>query len=80
MTMHKALQSRDDGDRLYVSRKERGTGLASTEDSVNATIQVKAYVEKDQGILISATRINTENTRKDSKNNQETKMGRKRIR
>ena len=31
MTMHKALHPRD--DRLYVSRKEGGRGLASIEDS-----------------------------------------------
>ena len=32
MTMHKALHPRDDVDRLYVSRKEGGRGLASIED------------------------------------------------
>ena len=36
MTMHKALHARDDVDRLYVSRKEEGRGLASIEDSVDA--------------------------------------------
>ena len=39
MTMHKALHPRDDVDRLYVSRKEEGRGLASIEDSVDASIQ-----------------------------------------
>ena len=39
MTMHKALHSRDDRDRLYMSRKEGGTGLASIEDSVDSLIQ-----------------------------------------
>ena len=29
MTMHKALHSRDDVDRLYVSRKEGGRGHTS---------------------------------------------------
>ena len=38
MTMHKVLHSRDDVDRLYVSRKEGGKGLASIEDSVDASI------------------------------------------
>ena len=38
MTMHKALNSRDNVDRLYVSRKRGGRGLASTEDSVDASI------------------------------------------
>ena len=37
--MHKALHLRDDVDRLYVSRKERGRGFASIEDSVDASIQ-----------------------------------------
>ena len=35
MTVHKALHSRDDIDRLYVSRKERG----QVQDSVNTSIQ-----------------------------------------
>ena len=39
MTMHKALHPRDDVDRLYVSRKEGGRGLASIEDSVDASIR-----------------------------------------
>ena len=39
MTMHKALHPRDNVDRLYVSRKERGRGLTSIEDSVDASIQ-----------------------------------------
>ena len=38
MTMYKALHPRDDVDRLYVSRKEEGRGLASIEDSVDASI------------------------------------------
>ena len=36
MTMNKVLNPRDDIDRLYVSRKEGGRGLASIEDSVDA--------------------------------------------
>ena len=39
MTMQKALHPRDDIDRLYVSRKEGGKGLASIEDNVDALIQ-----------------------------------------
>ena len=35
---HKALHSRDDGDRQYVSRKEVGKGLVSIEYSVNESI------------------------------------------
>ena len=36
--MHKALNSRDDVDRLYVPRKEGGRRLVSIEDSVDASI------------------------------------------
>ena len=38
MTMHKALHSRDNVDRLYVSRKEEGRELASIEDNVEVAI------------------------------------------
>ena len=62
MTMHKALHPRDDVDRLYVSRKEGGRGLASPEDSVDASIQrLKDYIKKHEGRLITATRNDTEN-------------------
>ena len=65
MTMHKALHPRDDVDRLYVSRKEGGRGLASSEDSVDASIQrLKDYIQKHEGGLITATRNETENTMK----------------
>ena len=63
MTMHKALHPRDDVDRLYVSRKEGGRGLASIEDSVDASIQrLEDYIEKHEGGLIAAIRNNTDNT------------------
>ena len=63
MTMHKALHPRDDVDRLYVSRKEAGRGLASIEDSVDASIQrLKVCIQKHEGGLITATRNETENT------------------
>ena len=32
MTMHKALHHREDVDKLYVSRREEGRGLTSTEN------------------------------------------------
>ena len=35
MTIHKALHSRDDTNRLYVSREEGGRGLTSIQDSVD---------------------------------------------
>ena len=56
MTMHKALHPRDDVDRLYVSRKEGGSGLASIEDAVDASIQ-----RLERG-LITAIRNDTDNT------------------
>ena len=62
MTMHKALHPRDDVHRLYVSRKEGGRGLASIEDSVDASIQrLKDYIKRYEGGLITATRNETEN-------------------
>ena len=39
MTIHKALHPRDDIDRLNMSRKEERRGLASIEDSGDASIQ-----------------------------------------
>ena len=62
MTMHKALYPRDDFERLYVSRKEGGRGLANTEDSVDASMQgLEDYVKKHEGGLISAIRNDTDN-------------------
>ena len=63
MTMHKALHPRDDFDRLYVSRKEGGRGLASIEDTVDAYIQrLEDYIEKHERRLITAIRNDTDNT------------------
>ena len=63
MTMHKALYPRDDVDRLYVSRKEGGRGLASIEDTVDASIQrLEDYIEKHERGLITTIRIDTDNT------------------
>ena len=61
--MHKALHPRDDIDRLYVTRKEEGRGLASIEDSVDASIQrFEDYIQKHEGGLITAIRNDTDNT------------------
>ena len=61
--MHKALHRIDDVDRLYVSRKEGGRGLASIEDSVDASIQrLEDYIKKHEGGLITAIRNDTVNT------------------
>ena len=63
MTMLKALHPRDDVDRLYVSRKEGGRGIASIEDSVDASIQrLEDYTEKHERGLITAIRNDTDNT------------------
>ena len=63
MTMHKALHPRDDVNRLYVSRKEGGRGLASIEDNVDASIQrLEANIEKHERGLITAIRNDSDNT------------------
>ena len=46
MTMQKALHPRDDVDRLYVSRKGGGRGLANIGDSINASIQRRRLHKK----------------------------------
>ena len=62
--MHKALHARDDIDWLYMPRKEGGRGVASIEDSVDTSIQqLKDYIQKCGGRLITATRNNTDNMR-----------------
>ena len=62
MAMHKALHSRNNVDRLYVSRKEGGKAFASTEYSVDASILLKDYREKYTGILLTAIRNNNDDT------------------
>ena len=39
MTMHEAFYTRDDVNRLYVSRKEEGRALANIQKSVHASIK-----------------------------------------
>ena len=56
--------TRDDIDRLYLSRKEEGRGSDSIEDSVDALIRrLEDYIEKSRKRLITATRKNTNNTK-----------------
>ena len=62
MTMQKALQSRDDVDNRYVSRKDGGKELASIEDGVDTSIQLKDYIEKHEGGLIAAIKNDIDNT------------------
>ena len=64
MTMHKALHPRDDVDRIYVSTREGGRGLATIEDRVDASRQrLEDYWIKCGGRLITTTRKITSNTR-----------------
>ena len=64
MTMHKASHPKDDVDRLYESRKEGGRGLASIEDSVDASIKrLEHDIEKHREGLITVTRNSTDNTK-----------------
>ena len=61
--MHKALNPRDDVDRLYVWRKEARRRFASIQDSVNASIQqLEDCVNRRRRRLIRATRNNPDNT------------------
>ena len=63
MIMLKALNPRNDVDRLYVSRKGWERGLASIEDSVDASIQrLEDYIEKNERGWITAIRNDTDNT------------------
>ena len=63
MTLHKVLYPRDDDVRLYVSIKKRGKGHASTEDSIDASIQrLDDYLEKHEGGLITTIRNDTDST------------------
>ena len=63
MTMHMALHPRDNVDRLYVSRKQGGRGLACSKDNADASIQrLEDYIEKHKGWLITAIRNDTDHT------------------
>ena len=63
MTMHKALHP-EMTLTDYVSNREMETGLASIEDSVDASIQpLEDYLEKRGRRLIAAIRNNTNDTR-----------------
>ena len=60
--MHKALHPRDEVDRLYVSRKQGGRGLASIKDTVHPSIQrLEDYIEKHERGLITTNRNDTDN-------------------
>ena len=61
--MHKSLHPKDNVDRLYVTRKEGGRGLAGIEDNVDALIQrLEDYIQKHDVELITAIRNDNDNT------------------
>ena len=63
MAMHKAFNPRDGVDRLNVSRKQGGRGLASIEYSVDASIRrLEDYLKYHEGGLITSIRNDTDNT------------------
>ena len=63
MTVYKALNRRDNWDRLYMSRKEWVRRIASIEDSVNSSIQrIEDCIKKHRGRLVTNTRNTTGNT------------------
>ena len=77
ISTHKALHHRDKVDRLHVSRKERGRGLSSTEDSVETLIwRLEDYIEEG---LVTAIRINTDNTMDSRMTITREKMGKKQL-
>ena len=64
ITMHKTLHPSDDVEKLYVSRSEGGSGIASIVDSVEALIQgIEIYIGRRRGRLIITTRNITNDTR-----------------
>ena len=61
ITMHKELHPRDDIDRLCISRKEGGRGLAGIEDRVD-TSTLEDYIQKHEEGLITAIWNDTDKT------------------
>ena len=75
---NKALHPRDDFDRLCVSRKEGGRGLASIKDSVDASVQwLEDYIEKHKGRPITTIRNDANNMMANKMTITRKKMGRK---
>ena len=67
MTMHKALHPRDDINRLYMSWKEGGRGLASVDASRQG---FKDSIKKSKEIQITAASNSISNIRTNSQNNK----------
>ena len=63
-SMPKALPPSDDVEKLYVSRKGGGRGLANIEDGVDTSIrQLEDYIQKHDGGLITAIKNDTDNSK-----------------
>ena len=61
--MYKALHPRDDVDRLFVSRKERGRGLTIIEGCIEEYIQPhEGNIERHDGGLNTVIRNDTDIT------------------
>ena len=59
LTMQKAFYFRDNGDRLYVSRKKGGGGRTSITNRIDESINVlEDYIKKSKEILITAANTN----------------------
>ena len=57
MTIYVSLHPRADVDRLYVTREERGRGLANTQDSVNMKEQnLSGCIDIIEEELLKATK------------------------
>ena len=62
--MHKVLHSRDDVERLYVSRKADGRGLANKKDCVNTSIQgLEDFIRKRRERVTTVDCYSTNNIR-----------------
>ena len=62
VTTHKALRSKDDVEKLYMSKEE--SGLACIEDCADAAIQIlEDYIKKSKERLITAANHSIGNIR-----------------
>ena len=67
LTMHKTLHPRDNINRLYRSRTEKGRGPAGIEYRFDVSIwQLEKYIQKNKKRLITATSNCNDNTRTSS--------------
>ena len=75
MTIRKALYPRDNIDRLNMSRKEGGRGLAVFEDCVDSSTQgFENYVKKSKEGLRTTANCSITYTNTDRKNNKTKKQ------